>query len=126
MEVPHILTNTRAAPIVRTLVSGAFLLLIALTTDPSSTHPIMLIGAFILVFSTFYFGLRALSHLLAGFTVRPERQKQLVTASASGILTLVLLLQSIGQLTVRDVATVAIFCSLLYFYVSKFGSSHAV
>jgi hypothetical membrane protein len=125
MEMSNVVREIHIAPALRTLISGALLLLIAVLTDPTSTHPIILIAAFVLVFSTLYFGLRAITRVIPGIRGRPDRRQRLVAASSSGVLTLVLLLQSIGQLTVRDVATVSIFCILLYFYVSKFGNSHA-
>jgi hypothetical membrane protein len=119
------ISKTSVTKTIRALVSGIALLLIGMLTDPSSTHPIVLIAAFILVFSTIYFSLRALTDLIPSLASRARRRQRMVAASVSGVLTLVLLLQSIGQLTVRDVATVAIFCGLLYFYVSKFGNSYA-
>ncbi len=118
--------RTMPRPLIYTLISAAGLLLIGSLTNPSSTHPVVLAAVFTFMFTTFYFGFRMASQVVPGIRGVTDKRKRLVAASASGVTTLLLLLQSIGQLSIRDVITVGVFCLLSYFYVSKYGNFDAV
>lgn len=87
------------------------------TTDPRDTPSFMLIVGFLLLSATIYYmldGLFALTKLY-GLPVRHRRRAlRTMTLLVSGLLAL----QSIGQLSARDILILAPLTSLLYFYVA--------
>jgi hypothetical protein len=75
----------------------------------------MLILPFILIFIGL---LTVFAHVLQKRGMSPSRSWR-VGALGAGIPLVLLILQSIGQLTLRDVLTIAALFSLAYFYVSR-------
>lgn len=99
------------------LVGGSFLLLLALFLglDPNKLPSFLLILPFILIFG-FLFALVAF--LLQKYGMGRAKSLRVGLLCAS-IPTLLLVLQSIGQLTVRDVLTLAVLFILAFFYITK-------
>ena len=92
------------------------------TTDPRDTVSFMLVVGFVLLSVTLYYlldGLLALTKLY-GLPVRHrKRALRAMALTASGLLAL----QSIGQLSVRDVVILAPLTVLMYFYIAYSKSS---
>jgi hypothetical protein len=109
--------------IVRAGLTGVMFLFITAFTDPTATHPIILVAAFLLVYIFLYSVLRAVTGVIPGLASQADKRHKLAAMGIAGILTAMLVLQSIGQLTIRDTVTVMLFSVLLFFYVSKFGRS---
>lgn len=88
------------------------------TTDPGTVPSYLLIVGFILMSATLYYlldGLLALARLY-GFPIRRRRRVlRALALSLSGVLAL----QSIGQLSVKDVLILAPLTALAYFYLTK-------
>jgi uncharacterized membrane protein len=104
------------------IISGsclAVVLLLFMTTDPNRVPSFMLIVPFLLLFASF---LLVTSTLLQRQGMSSARSLRLGVVFVA-IPLILLVLQSIGQLTVRDVLTVAILFSLSYFYVSRSAAS---
>jgi len=103
------------------ITGGCFLALLILFfgIDPNKVPSFLLVLPFILLFTV----------LLAGiYYVLQKRQmdskKSLkLAALCSSLPILLLVLQSIGQLTVRDVLTVALLFALSYFYIVRATAS---
>ncbi len=99
------------------IISSIILLLILLNTDPQSLPAVVLIAPFILLFVAFasaiylmagYLGLSGPVRLRTGF----------VGAFAPVVL---MILQSLGQLTLRDTLVIFALFVLVYFYISRLG-----
>jgi hypothetical protein len=99
---------------------GLASLLFLLITNPQNLSPVFLITPFVLLF---------LFIMLAGVYVRESVSKSdqlvlkkknlLLVALASAYPVLLLLLQSIGQLSTRDVITLTLIVLISGFYISK-------
>jgi hypothetical protein len=92
------------------------LLLLLFLTQPTSVPPVVLIAPFIIIFLV----LTTLLAMLFGLSKRSVGTKQLQMGALSAALpTLLLVLQSVGQLTVRDALTIFLLFAITYFYLSK-------
>jgi len=111
--------SSRNSYLVKTVLAGLFLLLVTSLTNPTATHPLVIIAVFVLLFLAVYFGLRLFGDLVPSLARRSSGQKRLAALAVTGVVSLMLILQSIGQLTIRDVASTLLFCVILYFYTSK-------
>lgn len=104
-----------------TIIAGTSfgLLLIFLGfTNPATLPSFLLVIPFTLLFTTLY----AISYiLLRKMGLRRLRSLRLGIVCA-GLPVSLLLLQSIGQLTVRDVLTILIFFGVAYFYISRIAA----
>lgn len=92
------------------------------TTDPNSTVSFMLIVGFIMMSVTVYYLLKGLLSLgrLYGLRVKKEiKLLRTMTALISGLLAL----QSIGQLSSRDILVLMPLTLLMYLYVAYTKSS---
>ena|GEM_PF-1943542 len=96
---------------------GAMLVLLTLflTTDPQKLPSIMLILPFIIFFLLIFF---AAKWVLVRRIASPRKATRVAVLSAA-LPTLLFVLLSLGQLTVKDVATTAILFILSYFYISR-------
>jgi hypothetical protein len=94
-------------------------LILFVSTDPGSIPPFLLIIPFVLLAISAYLGIS----LLLSMRDMPQKRRQSIAIIATGLPILLLVLQSIGQLTVRDVITTSAVFLLSYFYISRTVSS---
>ena len=95
---------------------AGLLLLLFLTVDPNRVPSFFLMVPFALFFLVLLF---ALLYLMYDY-FSSDRKKALKIASlGASAPTLLLVLQSIGQLTARDVLVILILFTVSYFYISK-------
>lgn len=103
------------------LVSGIILLLFFLYTSPDRLPSAFLIVPFLLIFILFLSaGLLILGRL--GATKRVRLRVSLLVASVPVCL---LILQSLGQLTLRDCLVIFVLVVMVYFYVLRFNAQPA-
>lgn len=100
-------------------VSALLLLILLMATDPSKLPSFILVIPFILIF-TIIWSLSFSSLRGANMTRLRSARLSLVLA---GLPVSLMLLQSIGQLTVRDIVTILAFFGLAYFYISRIVAS---
>jgi hypothetical protein len=93
----------------------AVLLILFFSIDPNKVPSFILVFPFILLFVIL---LSAISLLLRHFHIEGKKNIKIAALCAS-LPILLLVLQSIGQLTVRDVLTVALLFMLSFFYISR-------
>ncbi len=93
------------------------LVVLLCTTSPTSITSILLVAPFVLIFSSI-FGVISLL-LLRRNMGRLQRIR--LSATFAGLPVALLVLQSIGQLTLRDVATIVALFALSYFYFKRAG-----
>lgn len=103
-------------------LAGSCLLILAFllfTTNPQTLPSVVLIVPFVLVFWIIFFML-----VFIGLSRGMPRAK-LVRAGGFGaaLPTLLLILQSLGQLTPRDVFTVLVLFCIAYFYMTRITGS---
>jgi preprotein translocase subunit YajC len=99
--------------------SLAALLVLFMSTDPAKVPSFLLIVPFILLFVSLMFIISSFLQY-KGYTKNRSLQ---VAALSTAAPVLLLVLQSIGQLTIRDILTVAILFALSYFYMSRSTAS---
>ncbi len=89
-------------------------------TNPNSLPVYLFILPFLFIFLFFLclFNILSIKILYSRLDLR-GRRKRIVTVSTAFLITLLIALQSIGQLTLRDFITVMILCMILVFYVNK-------
>ena len=91
-------------------------------TDPSATPSFMLMVGFLLLSATVYYMLDGLLSL-TGLYGLPIRHRKRVLRTMTLLVGGLLALQSIGQLSTRDILILAPLTSLMYFYVAYSKSS---
>jgi len=91
------------------------LFILFLTTDPQKLPSVMLILPFIIFFLLIFF---AAKWVLLRRITNPRKATRVAILSAA-LPTLLFVLLSLGQLTVKDVATTAVLFILSYFYISR-------
>lgn len=97
----------------------AILFILLVTTQPSRLPSLMLVVPFVLLFTAiWYFSFS----VFQGNNMTRLRSARLSLVLA-GLPVSLLLLQSIGQLTVRDIVTIFAFFALAYFYISRLAIS---
>jgi len=106
-------------PLIMGSICMAIVLLLFLVTDPNKVPSFILILPFLLLFVSL---LLLVSVLLRWQGMGKARSIRLSVVFSS-IPLILLVLQSIGQLTVRDVLTMAVLFTLSYFYVSRSTAS---
>lgn len=100
-----------------TVIAVVALLLLLLLTDPRQLPSVALMAPFVFLFGIV--SLTAASLLRDRMRGRSRRLRMAAAIGAFPVLLLVL--QSLGQLTIRDsLAIIALFI-IAYFYISKFG-----
>jgi hypothetical protein len=100
----------------RIIASWAVLLLFVLLTDPSHVPVPLLVIPFILLFVALYFSLCA---VLTKYTSLQITRMRRVAASGASIGVITAALQSLGQLTLRDVIVAAALIAVGYFYIGR-------
>jgi len=98
------------------LISSTILLSILLLTDPQMLPSVILIAPFVLIFVAL---LACIIAVLGLYGDMPWRRKLRVGLAGAFIPVILLILQSLGQLTFRDVLAVFILFGVVYFYLSK-------
>jgi hypothetical protein len=106
---------TRTAKIA--LVGSTILLLILLTTDPRQIPSVVLVAPFLLIFVIVT---ATVAHLLGLYSLF-ERRRVRVGIVCAAIPVLLLVLQSLGQLTLRDTLALFALFAVAYFYISRLG-----
>ncbi len=96
---------------------GLVFVLMLLTTNPNRLPSIFLIIPFLLLFLCLWLGSLGFFGSLLGMT-RKKAMRLSVTVAV--IPTSMLVLQSIGQLTVRDAIIISVLFCIVYFYLSRF------
>lgn len=91
-------------------------------TDPNETPSFMLMVGFLLLSVTVYYMLDGLLSL-TGLYGLPVRHRKRVLRTMTLLVSGLLALQSIGQLSARDILILAPLTSLMYFYVAYSKSS---
>jgi len=103
------------------ILGGCFLALLIMFfgLDPNKIPSFALVLPFILLFALLFVGI---AYLLELRGIGPKKRAKIAALCAS-LPILLLVLQSIGQLTVRDVLTMALLFVLSYFYISRATAS---
>jgi hypothetical protein len=104
---------TRTTKIIGMLIVVLVLLLIS--TEPTKLPSAMLIVPFVLLFAILSL---AISVLVRRYGVRTGKSVR-VGVMASTLPTLLLVMQSLGQLTPRDTFTILALFGITYFYISR-------
>jgi peptidoglycan/LPS O-acetylase OafA/YrhL len=93
-----------------------------LFTNPQHTRPVFLIVPLLIFFAAIFLTLMT---MLSGFARRrgrrPSRNSVIAAAIITALPVILILLQSIGQLSTRDVITLVLIILILGIYVSKIG-----
>ena len=91
-------------------------------TNPSDSQPAVLMAGFALILGILYSALRLISRLFnLAERMRPGQHKGLLF-TGTVLPVLLLALQSLGQLTVRDVVTLVVLFVVAHFYVSRLSN----
>jgi hypothetical protein len=98
---------------------GLALLILFFGVDPNRVPSFMLVIPFILLFTLLFLGIS----LILDKRGMPSKKSMKVAGLCASLPILLLVLQSIGQLTVRDVLTVLLLFALSYFYISHATAS---
>jgi hypothetical protein len=93
------------------------LALLLFGTNPRSINSVALVAPFVLIFLLLFLLASSFFHS-KGFA---RKTSWVIAAFVAVLPTLLLVLQSIGQLTIRDVATIAALFAIAYFYVTRVG-----
>jgi hypothetical protein len=102
--------------LVACVVSLVAVVLLFVTTDPNKVPSFTLPIPFLLLFASSLLFFSWLLQKYAGMTVRRSLR---VGVLCVGIPMILLVLQSIGQLTVKDVLTLAVLFLVSYFYMTR-------
>ena len=91
-------------------------------TNPQHINPVLLIVPLLIFFFAVFLTVIA---VLRGVASRHHRTVSrtaiIITAALTALPVVLLLLQSIGQLSARDVITIVLLITVLSIYISKFG-----
>jgi hypothetical protein len=98
---------------------GLAALILFSLTNPGHVPPAVLVVGFFVLFGIFYSGLRLIGRVtgLQGRLRRLQYNALLIGGAALPVI--LLALQSIGQLTIRDAVTLVIIFVAGYFYISR-------
>lgn len=106
--------------IIRTLVAWGALGVFMVLFEPSRLPVVVLIVPFLLLFLAFYNLWNTLNLLRVRYFVRQTRQpSRRLGLTVCGSAVLLIVLQSLGQLTLRDVVTVIAIVAVGYTYLSR-------
>jgi hypothetical protein len=116
-----VLYKRHAVAVVATLLVAAVFFGL---TSPTRLPAIFFILAFMLIFAASYALVTGLVYLVAvvSGTLSQDRLRPRIRAIKAGtaaVTTVLLGLSSIGQLTVKDILTLLVFFSVLYFYATR-------
>ncbi|HKU19248.1 MAG TPA: hypothetical protein VJP80_08390 [Candidatus Saccharimonadales bacterium] len=101
------------------LTSLVALILLLITTQPTKLPSALLILPFVLMFFVLT---GAIGLLLSWRSTRLTAKKYKLGALGASLPVLLLVLQSIGQLTLRDVLIIIALFALAYFYVARMAA----
>lgn len=108
--------NMKRKHVIAVLVGASLLFIIMLTfTNPTRLSSLALIAPFFLLFLILWCG----SFLLLRASNFGRNRSLRLGIVLSGLPIGLLLLQSIGQLTIRDVITILVFFGVAYFYIDR-------
>lgn len=93
-------------------------------TNPRTLASIWLIPAFVLLAATLYYLCKAVLVVLSWYGLRARRPKRLAT-TLTGIIVALTALQSIGELSKRDILVALPLVVLLYLYLSRAALGHS-
>ena len=100
--------------------SSLIFIAMVLLTDPKSLPVYLLIFPFIFLFLISYSILEILSNKIFFISNSTRKgRKRIIIVSSSFLIAVLLALQTIGQLGIRDLITVIILCVIMIFYVNK-------
>jgi hypothetical protein len=99
------------------LISSTILLLLLFTTDPQRLPSVLLIIPFVLLFVSIASVVPAVLGLYGLAGRRPAKIGTIIAM----VSVLLLVLQSLGQLTVRDMMAMTVLFGVAYFYASRFS-----
>ena len=107
--------------LLRTIGAWAALLVFMFTFQPNSLPVVLLIVPFVLLFFAFYASWHLFSLLVAHFATktRTGRSRRYLGMAVSMSAVLLVVLQSLGQLTLRDILTVVGIIFLGYVYLTR-------
>ena len=91
------------------------LLMLFMTTDPRNLPSFLLIVPFAVFFVLIFYVTKWMVIRRAGIRLRANR----IAVLSASLPTLLVVLLSLGQLTIKDVATVGILFVLSYFYIAR-------
>lgn len=91
------------------------LLILFFITDPNKVPSFVLVLPFLLLFLVIFL---LISHILEKKGL-PDRKRLKIAALGAGMPLVLLVLQSIGQLTVKDVLVLSVLFVLSYFYIVR-------
>jgi len=99
-------------------ISSIMLLLVLLSTDPKNLPPILLIVPFLLLF----IALASAGAYMLGVMGVGKRNRLKFSLMASAVPVVLLVLQSLGQLTLRDGLVILAFFAVAYMYIARLGT----
>lgn len=91
--------------------------------NPLNSPSIMLFLGFGLLAADFFLMFYVLTRITQKIFGRPRHSARRVASILTGVVIVLLALQSIGQLSVRDTIAVSLVCCLVYFYLSYYRPS---
>lgn len=105
------------------LISGLVAAVFFGVIDPRGAPPLVLMLSFLVLLAVSYSAARLLGRALRLPKKMPEPRYNGLVLAAALIPVLLLALQSIGQLTIRDVITLALLVGVAYIYVVRMPGS---
>src|SRR5688572_5909394 len=100
-----------------TALSSIILLLLLFTTDPQELPSPLLVAPFALLFILIA---SSVPIVLGAYGLAGQKAAK-IGATIAAMPVLLLVLQSLGQLTVRDTLAMVVLFGVAYFYMSRFG-----
>lgn len=91
--------------------------------NPAKSSSFIIIAGCLLLFATFYLANRLLARLLSFFLMYSERTQRRLALCGTALLCFLLLMQSIGQLDMRDALAAIPLAVAFYMYMSYLGRS---
>lgn len=106
-------------PIVKAIGILALTILLLTMTNPNTVVSVVLVGPFVLLFGILYYLVLIVLGQRGGKGILSRWRPSPIAALVASFPTLLLVLQSIGQLTMRDIVTSGILYVIAYFYATK-------
>ncbi|HET7320252.1 MAG TPA: hypothetical protein VFI84_01540 [Candidatus Saccharimonadales bacterium] len=116
MNVQKALQHIKKRPVLHFLTVMVLDIAFFSTTDPSKVAAPWLIVGYILAVATLYWVVRALVAFLGLYSKGLRRQKKRFTKVLTLTGAILLAMQSVGQLSLRDIAMIVPLALLSYFY----------
>ncbi|HET7302310.1 MAG TPA: hypothetical protein VFI74_03205 [Candidatus Saccharimonadales bacterium] len=103
------------------IISATLLLMLTLTTDPTKLPSVLLIVPFVLLATMLWSSAFLILRSVGVTRARSIRLGLVIAGLPAGLL----ILQSIGQLTIRDVIVIFTFFGIAYFYIARLTAKPA-